>query len=170
MELPDFHLPHADKIEWMIETFGWAIEPVPARPEADPPEGPLSYTIGLPALLGFPDIAVWGLTPSASKGLIDLVVATCQAGTEIPLNTELIGLLDNELRCYFAPMSAEAISERCVTAVAWHEGQLMRGQLMPGESVQMVQMIYPDRNGFMPYEADFDHKLRFAQPVIGALG
>ena len=24
--LPDFHIPHAEKIEWMIETEGWAIE------------------------------------------------------------------------------------------------------------------------------------------------
>ena len=23
MELPDFHIPHAEKIEWMIETTGW---------------------------------------------------------------------------------------------------------------------------------------------------
>jgi hypothetical protein len=157
MKLPDFHLPHADKIEWMIETFGWAIEPVPARPDSDPPEGPFSYTIGLPTLLNFPEIAVWGLTPSASKGLIDLIVATCQAGTEIPLQTELIGLLDNELRCYFAPLAADAISDRCDTAMAWYRG----------EPVQMVQLIYPDRNGFLPYENGFDHKLRYAQPVVG---
>ena len=36
-DLPDFHIPHAEKIEWMIEEHGWAIEPVPARPELDPP-------------------------------------------------------------------------------------------------------------------------------------
>jgi hypothetical protein len=159
MELPDFHLPHADKIEWMIETFGWAIEPIPARPEADPPEGPMSYTIGLPALLGFPEVAVWGLTPSASKGLIDVVVATCQAGTQIPLHTELVGLLDNELRCYFAPIRPLEVAARCATAVAWYEGA----------EVEMVQLIYPDRNGFLPYEAGFDPRLRFAQPVVGEL-
>ena len=28
MELPDFHIPHAEKIEWMVETHGWAMEPV----------------------------------------------------------------------------------------------------------------------------------------------
>ena len=27
-ELPDFHLPHAEKIEWMIETDGYALEVV----------------------------------------------------------------------------------------------------------------------------------------------
>lgn len=32
MELPDFHLPHVERIEWMIETDGYAVEPVPADP------------------------------------------------------------------------------------------------------------------------------------------
>jgi len=27
-DLPDFRIPHAEKIEWMIETKGYAIEPV----------------------------------------------------------------------------------------------------------------------------------------------
>ena len=30
-DLPDFHIPHAEKIEWMIETHGWALELVAAR-------------------------------------------------------------------------------------------------------------------------------------------
>jgi len=33
----------------------------------------------------------------------------------------------------------------------------------------MVQLIYPDRNGFMPYEPGFDQRMRFAQPVIGTI-
>jgi len=28
MELPDFHIPHAEKIEWTIETHGWALETI----------------------------------------------------------------------------------------------------------------------------------------------
>ena len=32
-DLPDFHIPHAEKIEWMIETKGWAVEPV--QPDAE---------------------------------------------------------------------------------------------------------------------------------------
>jgi hypothetical protein len=163
MELPDFHLPHADKIEWMIETFGWAVEPVPANPDAQPPQGPFSYTIGLPALVGCAEVAVWGLTPSASKGLIDLVVATCQAGTQIPHQAEIVGLLDNDLRCYLAPIDPEVVRGKCRTAVAWYHSQ---GAEIEHE-IEMVQLIYPDRNGFMPYEAGFDQRMRFAQPIIG---
>jgi len=33
----EFQLPLDEKIEWMIETNGWAIEPVQPVPEAQPP-------------------------------------------------------------------------------------------------------------------------------------
>jgi hypothetical protein len=160
MELPDFHIDHAEKIEWMIETKGYAVEPVAPNPETDPPSPAYTYTIGVPAAVGYAEIAVFGLTPVASSGLLDLVVDACRGGTEIPLGVELVGLLDNDLRCLFAPIDLEQWREMFSTAIAWYRG----------EPFDMVQMLYPDRNGFMPYEPGFDHRLRFAQPVIATLG
>ena len=43
------------------------------------------------------------------------------------------------------------------TAEAWYRG----------EPFEVVQLIYPDRNGFLPYEPGFDQRMRLAQPVIG---
>ena len=160
MELPDFHIPHAEKIEWMIETNGWALEPVAPRADTDPPTPAYAYTIGVPELVVFPEIAVFGLTPVASNGLITLVVDALRAGTEIPLSVELVGLLDNDLRCCFAPVDLGVWSPLFATAQAWYAG----------EAFELVQLIYPDRNGFLPYEAGFDQRLRFAQPVIGTVG
>lgn len=157
MELPDFHIDHAEKIDWMIETKGYAVEPVAVDPATDPPSPAYTYTIGVPALVGSPEIAVFGLTPVASSGLLDLVVDALRGGTEIPLGVELVGLLDNDLRCVFAPVDLDAWGGWFATAAAWYRG----------EPFEMVQMLYPDRNGFMPYEAGFDQRLRFAQPVIG---
>ncbi len=159
MELPDFHIPHAEKIEWMIETNGWALEPVAPRSDTEPPSPAYAYTIGVPGLIGFPEICVFGLTPSASNGLIGLVIDALRGGTEIPTGVELVGLLDNDLRCLFAPVDLSAHEARFVTATAWYRG----------DPFPMVQMLYPDRNGFMPYEDDFEHRLRLAQPVIGSL-
>jgi hypothetical protein len=159
MELPDFHIPHAEKIEWMIETNGWALEPVAPRSDTEPRSPAYAYTIGVPGLIGFPEICVFGLTPSASNGLIGLVIDALRGGTEIPTGVELVGLLDNDLRCLFAPVDLSAHEARFVTATAWYRG----------DPYPMVQMMYPDRNGFMPYEDDFEHRLRLAQPVIGSL-
>ena len=157
MELPDFHIPHAEKIEWMIETNGWALEPVTPRPDTDPPTPAYAYTIGVPALVGFPEVAVFGLTPVASNGLITLVIDALQGGTEIPLGIELVGLLDNDLRCMFAQVDTDAAAGTFATLDAWYRG----------EPYAVVQLLYPDRNGFMPYEVGYDQRLRYAQPVIG---
>ncbi|MFP5488134.1 MAG: DUF4262 domain-containing protein [Acidimicrobiia bacterium] len=158
MELPDFHIPHAEKIEWMIETNGWALEPVPPRTDTDPPVPAYAYTIGVPALTGFPEIAVFGLTPVAANGLVGLVVDALRGGTDIPVGVELVGLLDNELRCAFAPVDIDAAGELFATATAWYRG----------DAYSLVQLVYPDRNGFMPYEPGFDQRLRFAQPLVGS--
>ena len=160
MELPDFHIPHAEKIEWMIETTGWALEPVPADPDSDPPAPGYAYSIGLPAAVRFPEVAVFGLTPVAANGLVTLVADACRGGTEIPLGVELVGLLDNELRCMFAPIDLHRWGAMFATAQSWYRG----------EPFEMVQMLYPDRNGFLPYEAGYEQRMALAQPVIGTVG
>jgi hypothetical protein len=155
----EFQLPLAEKIEWMIETNGFAVEPVSPVPDADPPVPAYSYTIGVPAALDFPEVAVFGLTPIASNGLIGLVADALRGGTEIPLGVELVGLLDNDLRCAFAAVDLDTWEPMFATASTWYSG----------ETFSMVQLFYPDRNGFMPYEAGYDQRMRYAQPVIGSL-
>lgn len=157
MSDPSFHIPHAEKIEWMIETDGFAVEPVAAVPDGNPPRAGYTYTIGLPAHVGFPELVVFGLTPVAARGLLGLVVDALAGGTEIPLGVELVGLLDNDLRSVFAPVDLEAWVDLFGTAAAWYRTQ----------PFDVVQLLYPDRNGFLPYEPGFDQRLRFAQPVIG---
>lgn len=156
VELPDFHLPHAEKIEWMIETEGYAIEPVAPDVSADPPMAGYTYTIGLPAHAEFPDVVVFGLRPVAAKGLLGLVVDVRRGGAEIPLDVELVGLLDNDLRCRFASVDVGRWSGLFTTAEAWYRG----------DEFEMVQLVYPDRNGFLPDEEGFDQRMRFAQPLL----
>ena len=159
MELPDFHIPHAEKIEWMIEASGWALEPIAADVEAEPPTPGYAYSIGMAAAVGFAEVAVFGLTPVAANGLVTLVADACRGGTEIPFGVELVGLLDNDLRCMFAPIDLDRWGAWFSTAAAWYRGA----------PFEMVQLLYPDRNGFMPYEIGFDQRMTFAQPVIGTV-
>jgi hypothetical protein len=159
-ELPDFHIPHAEKIEWMIETNGWAMEPVPARPDTDPPMPGYAYTIGFPAAFGFAELVLFGLTPAASRGMFDLVAGLLRAGTEIPVGVPVVGVLDNDLRCVFAPVELGAWAGLFGTATAWYRG----------EAFEVVQLLWPDRHGWLPTEAGFEERLRYAQPVIGSVG
>ncbi|HUC33248.1 MAG TPA: DUF4262 domain-containing protein [Ilumatobacteraceae bacterium] len=157
MELPDFHIPHAEKIEWMIETHGWAMEPVGPRTDLDPPLAGYVYTIGFPEAFEFPEVVLFGLTPAAARGLFDLIADLLRGGTDIPLGIELTGLFDNELRCVFAPIADELVVRLLATAVAWRRGAPFAA----------AQLLWPDRNGFLPTEAGFDRRLVVAQPVLG---
>jgi hypothetical protein len=158
-EHPDFHIPHAEKIEWMIDSKGWALEAIAADPQSDPPTPAYAYTIGLPALTGFAEVAIFGLTPVAASGLLGLVVDMLRGGTEIPIGVELVGVLDNDLRCIFAPIDLATWAPFFGTAMAWYRG----------EPYEMVQLLWPDRNGFLPTEAGYEQRMRFAQPVLGAI-
>jgi len=159
-DLPNFRIPHAEKIEWMIETKGWALEPVAADLASTPPVPGYCYTIGLPELHDFPEIVVFGLTPVAVSGLLDMVVDQLAAGVRIPTDTELVGLFDNDLRCLFATVDVAERGEMFRTGLAWHAG----------EPFAMVQLLWPDRNGWLPHESGFDVPVRAAQPVIGRVG
>ena len=158
-DLPDFHIAHAEKIEWMIEEHGWAIEPVAAQPDLDPPIAGYVYTIGFPEAFVFPEVVLFGLQPSAARGLFDLVADLLRDGTEIPLGVELTGLFDNDLRSVFAPVDLEVWGPLFATGVAWHRGA----------AFDVVQLLWPDRNGFLPTEPGFDRRLVLAQPVVGVV-
>lgn len=145
-----------DKIEWMIEHDGFAVEPVPPDVQADPPRAGYTYTIGFPGNVEFPEVVVFGLRPVAAKGLLGLVADVRRGGVEIPLDVELVGLLDNDLRCRFASVDLDRWGSLFATAEVWYGGA----------EFEMVQLVYPDPNGFLPDEAGFDPRMRFAQPLL----
>lgn len=147
------------KIDWMIESTGWALESVAADVETEPPTPGYAYSIGFPQAVEFADVAVFGLTPVAAKGLLTLVADACRGGTQIPIGVEVVGLLDNDLRCMFAPIDLDRWGPYFSTAMAWYGG----------ESFEIAQLLYPDPNGFMPYEPGFDQRMSFAEPVIATI-
>lgn len=155
--LPDFSIPHQEKIDWMVETSGWAIEPVGPQVDVDPPFPGYAYTIAFPETFGFPEVVVFGLTPVAARGLLGLVADCLRGGTEIPVGVEVVGLLDNDLRCVFAPVDLVEWGPLFETGTSWHHGR----------PYELVQLVWPDRNGFLPHEAGFDARVRYAQPLIG---
>ena len=156
---PDRSMEHRDKLAWMIEQDGWAIEPVPPDPDADPPKPGYAYSIGLYSSLGFPELSIFGLTPVAARGLIALVIGHVREQAQIPIGPIFTGLLDNDLRCALLPVDVEEFVDLFGSATSWHEGTDFR----------MLQLAWPDRNGWLPWESGFDRKLLFAQPVLGSL-
>lgn len=149
-------MEHREKLAWMIETHGYGVEPVPPVEEPEPRAG-YSYTFGLEAHLGHPEIVIFGLAPIAARGLIDMVVGFLRQGGELPVGQQFTGLLDNDLR------SAVLDVDRDV-----HGGRFPALPIVYGDQPwRMRQLVWPDRNGALPWEDGWPHALRYAQPVIG---
>lgn len=159
-ELPDFHIPHDEKISWMVDTNGWAIESVPPGSLMTSDGVPMptySYTVNFPARFSMPEVVVLGLTPVACRGLFDLVAEVCGSGQRIEIGAEIVGLFDGEQRAKFATVDPERWMPLFASAASWHKGS----------GFEVVQMLWPDRNGFLPGEAGFDQRLRYTQPLLG---
>ncbi|MEY2627226.1 MAG: hypothetical protein RJB08_985 [Actinomycetota bacterium] len=159
-ELPNFHIPHMEKIEWMVETKGWAIETVAAGAFVTSDGDPLptySYTINFSERFSMPEIVIVGLTPVACSGIFDLLADICSSGQHIDVDATVTGLFDGDQRARFLPIDAASRAEMFATAFAWYK------QTPP----RIVQLLWPDRNGFLPGEAGFDQRLRFTQPILG---
>ena len=156
---PDRSMAFREKIEWMIETEGWAVVPVAPRLDLEPAFPGYTYTVGLETSFGFPEVIVFGLKPADARGLLGMVVALLRDGVDVPVGPLFSGLLDNELRSALLPVALEDWGPLFEAGADWYGASPFR----------VVQLAYPDPNGWMPWEPGFDVHRRLSQPVIGAL-
>jgi Domain of unknown function (DUF4262) len=157
---PDRSMAEREKVAWMVEENGWALVPVAPRYDTTPPVPGYSYTVGLTSSFGFPEVVVFGLTPVAARGIVDDVVGIVRTdSTSVPVGEVFTGLYDNELRSALVPLDANDISGIFPAADAWHGST----------PYDVVQLVWPDRNGWLPWEPGFDRALTAAQPVLGTI-
>lgn len=149
-----------EKVQWMLDQHGWGVEPVPAAHEPPPPRPGYSYTFGLEALVGHPEIVIFGLAPVAARGLLGLAVDHLRLGGHIPEGEPFVGLLAGSLRAVLVPV------ER-----AQHQGLFPTLPLIYGDQPwRVTQFVWPDRNGSLPWEEGWPEQLRLVQPVLGRNG
>lgn len=155
--MPDRHLGLGDKLAWMVETNGYAVEPVKPLETAEGPRPGYTFTVGFEASWGHPEVAIWGLAPAAARGLLDLVAAQVAAGIHLPVGAVFAGLLDNDLRAALLEVDVVAADERFPGAAVFYGDSPFR----------MWQLVWPDKSGRLPWEDGYDRRLRVAQPVVG---
>jgi hypothetical protein len=152
---PDRDMDHADKIAWVVETQGWCAEPV--APVADPPRPGYTYTIGFEATFDHPEVVIFGLTPVAARGLLEMIATHLEAGGEIPVGV-FVGLLDNDLPAAMLPIQMPDHSDLFAGAAEFN------GR----DDFRIRQFLWPDRSGKLPWDEGYDDRLRMAQPVVAA--
>lgn len=159
---PDRDMSQRDKIEFMLERDGWAIEAVRARSDLDPPIPTYSYTIGVQDRFRFPELLIFGLKPVACRGLFQLVVDALAGGTEFPIGQPFIGLLDGSQPAAFLPIEA-ATAVGMLASLAEHR----RVNGAADTDFSIVQLAWPDRAGVLPWEDRFDPQMAMVQLLLG---
>lgn len=149
-------MSHREKIDWMLESQGWGIEPVRAVDDPRSPFPTYSYTFGLEALVGHPEICLVGLSAAASQGLLDMTVSNLKNGVQLPIDQPFVGLLDNDLRSMLVTVDLATHRDRFPTPPIIYGDQPWR----------MVQLVWPHQSGVFPWEDGWPHEMRLTQPIL----
>ncbi len=159
---PDRAMAHREKIEFMLEREGWAIDAVPTRTDSDPPLPRYAFTIGFEDRFGVPELCVVGLSPVACRGLFDLVAEAVAGGAQLPIGAAFVGLLDGDQPCALLPVDAAATAELFPSLTEHH---LLAGQ--EATDFQMVQLVFPDAAGLLPWERGCAPAVVAGQVLLG---
>ena len=147
---PDRNMSHRDKVVFMLEREGWALDAVPARTDLDPPFPRYAYTIGFEERFDFPEVCVVGLSPVACRGLLDLVADALAGGTELPIGDAFIGLLEGDQPCALLAVDP-AVTAGLFPSLTEHQQIAGRAP----DAFRMVQLTWPDDAGVLPGEPGF---------------
>jgi hypothetical protein len=159
---PDRDMSHRDKVEFMLEREGWALDTGADRPASDPPLPHYAFTIGFEDRFDFPEVCVVGLSPVACRGLFDLLADALGGGTELPIGAAFIGLLDGGQPCALLPVDAAAFVDMFPSLAEHHT---LAGEAP--DAFRMVQLAWPDVHGALPWEPGFDPQLATVQLLFG---
>ena len=92
-------------------------------------------------------------------GIVGLVVDLLASGVQPPVGPMFLGLFDGDQRAALLPVDIDVHAELFASASAFYGPVPFR----------VVQLAWPDRNGWMPWEVGFEPRLTLAEPVIGSL-
>jgi hypothetical protein len=130
---------HLNRIRREVKANGYSFEFILSDDETPP----YIYTIGLSMNFGHPEIYLAGLPPEVARDLVDELVDRIKRGERFdqPGYVEDLIHFDMPIR----PMTPETIRDNAGT-----------GWEILGGRFDAVQLFYPDRDGYAPWEEECD--------------
>jgi hypothetical protein len=124
-------------------------------------EGPsYSFSIGFFYTYQYPEILVMGLNHQTAHDLINVCAAHAAAGREFrPF--ERNGNVIKRLDCAFAPILIKYYKDYLGYALWFY-------QSLPGP-FPADQLVWPDKSGKLPWEADYDQTFSTVQKVLSEM-
>lgn len=147
------------KIIGNVDEIGWSIMSVAPAKDSDDPEEWWSYTIGLPKTFNWPEIAIFGLSSSLSKDLLNDLVKFCCDNDQPPIAgahyNEIIKNLPVKL------IDGSHIPNSYLGYAQW----FARHNNEPSP-VNKLQLIWPDKSGYFPDQASCNDDIRRLQTPV----
>lgn len=111
-----------------------------------PPTTPFTYTAGLWSLHQHPELIVLGLPMDAAHAILELLIADVRDGRGLSAG-ETLEVEWAEARFHLADVSSHEASERVTLAPYDRDGR----------EPPVVQIVWPDKNGKMPWQKRYSH-------------
>lgn len=137
-----------------VEAYGWHILNVFST-EGEPN---FSYSVGMQATLGHPDLVVLGLPLEVGQELINLVGDAIRGGLRLADGMRSADFLQG-YDCLFRTVPRHLYPEYFGWGL-WFYGD---------DDFSVLQLVYPDRQGRWPWEDGVDEAFRSNQPVLAEI-
>jgi hypothetical protein len=145
-----------------VERVGWSIMKVGPRADSDDPQEWFAYTIGLPKSFGWPEMICFGLSLDLMGTLLNDAVAECRERNAVPVAGLRLSNIIKNADVKF--IDGDRIPLSYLNSARWFaEHSRAEGAL------KRLQMLWPDKNGAFPGEAECEEGVRAAQTPLELL-
>lgn len=155
MILPSAKNPYEESVLRNLAEHGWHFTHV-----FEDDDGPsFSYSVGLTASYDHPEIILFGLPKESAHGLVSIIANRAASGDPIDLskpNDEII----QGYPCVFVEVSRANQLEYALSD-CW---------LYQGHGFTMYQLVWPSKQGVLPWHPEASDGFRWSQPVLGYSG
>ncbi|MEV8514766.1 DUF4262 domain-containing protein [Dactylosporangium sp. NPDC051484] len=134
-----------------VKKFGWSVQGVADYDEDEPD---WAYTIGLWHSFRTPDLCMFGLDVEDMIAWLNDVAELVESGLRLQVNDVVPDVLDG-----FA-LHVRPVDE------SWHEGLFGQSLNFYDRPVPMLELIWPDKNGKLPWEQGARARCREWQPRL----
>jgi hypothetical protein len=154
--------PDEQKLVDDVAQYGWHVMKVSSA--VDEPETlPFAYTIGLQATFGWPELLCYGLSTDVMAQLLNNAVNELRERAAQPAVGLILHDVANGFECRLSGVAQRHHREHLGYAIwfARHRGER-------AEDVQCLQLLWPDRHGHFPDEADCTEGVKELEPLLSS--